>query len=176
MTIKHEQYGLASYVCAQARIFRDALSLNQWIMPPILHEQIMFVFDRGGIPLGYWTWAYLASDVESRLLCDHNARLHDSEWNEGDSLWIMDFVFYAGYVSDVVAFIIRNAHFGHDSINVRRQGKLKKMEKQSKWRSKFVDDYDDRVRNSPVFRLPRSSFAKSHSAWLENDQRLSTTF
>lgn len=176
MTIKHEQYGLAAYICARAQVRRDLSNLNQWIMPAILHEQIMFVFDKAGIPIGYWTWAYLASDVEMRLRYDRKAVLHESEWNEGESLWVMELAAYAGYVNDIVAFIVRSANHGCDVINVRRQKEHKGAPRFSRWRRKVLDNYDDRVQNSLVFRLPRSSFAVSHSAWLENSQRPSTAF
>ena len=176
MTIKHEQYGLAAYICALVQVRRDVLNLNQWIMPAILHEQIMFVFDRGGIPIGYWTWAYLASDVEIRLRYDQNAVLHESEWNEGNSLWVMELAAYAGYVNDIVAFIVRSAHHGHDVVTVRKRVGPNGAPRFSRWRPRVIDDYDDRVQKSAVFRLPRSSFAVSHSAWLENDQRPSTAF
>jgi hemolysin-activating ACP:hemolysin acyltransferase len=176
MTVKHEQYGLVAYICARAQVRRDVINLNQWIMPAILHEQIMFVFDKAGIPIGYWTWAYLTSDVEMQLRYHPNAVLHESEWNEGESLWIMELTAYAGYVNDIVAFIIRGANNGYEVINVRKKTENEGVQRFSRWRRKAIDDYDDRIQNSSVFRLPRSSFAISHSAWLENSQRPSTAF
>ena len=45
---------------------------------------------------GYMTWAFLAEDTEKRLVGDPNVLFHISEWNEGDRLWIMDFVVIGG--------------------------------------------------------------------------------
>lgn len=67
-----------------------------WLEPAIRHHQIHFFFDSGGIPVGYLTWAWLATDTEQRLLHDPTVLLHISEWNEGDNLWILDFVLVSG--------------------------------------------------------------------------------
>lgn len=71
-------------------------TLKFWTEQAILHEQIRFYFDAYGDPVGYLTWAFLAEDVEYRILNDDNYLLHPSEWNEGDNLWILDFVFPSG--------------------------------------------------------------------------------
>ena len=51
----------------------------------------------GGDCLGYMTWARVADDTERRLIHDPDVVLHPSEWNEGEKLWILDFVARAGY-------------------------------------------------------------------------------
>ena len=66
--------------------------LSLWIRPAILLEQIHFFFDEGGHFVGYLTWALLAEDTEHRLINDADVLFHISEWNEGDRLWILDFV------------------------------------------------------------------------------------
>lgn len=67
-----------------------------WIEPAIWHDQIHFFRDDSGHICGYMTWAWLAEDTEQRVLCDPNVLLHISEWNEGDRLWIMDFLVRTG--------------------------------------------------------------------------------
>lgn len=67
-----------------------------WIEPAIRHEQIHFFRDESGEVRGYMTWAWLAEDAEQRLLHDPNVLLHVSEWNEGDRLWILDFLVHTG--------------------------------------------------------------------------------
>jgi cytolysin-activating lysine-acyltransferase len=69
-----------------------------WIEPAIRHEQIHFFRDESGKVCGYMTWAWLAEDAERRLLHDPNVLLHISEWNEGDRLWILDFLVHTGEV------------------------------------------------------------------------------
>ncbi|MFC5437308.1 toxin-activating lysine-acyltransferase [Rhodanobacter umsongensis] len=66
--------------------------LAEWIRPALLLDQYHLFHDEGGNLVGYMTWAFLAEDVEQRLLHDPAVLFHLSEWNEGDRLWIMDFV------------------------------------------------------------------------------------
>lgn len=72
--------------------------LTLWIEPAIFHEQIHFFRDDAGQVCGYITWAWLAEDVEWRLLHDPGVLLHISEWNEGERLWILDFLVHKGNV------------------------------------------------------------------------------
>lgn len=71
-------------------------SITLWIEPAIRHGHIHFFRDEAGIPIGYVTWALLNKDTEHRLIHDPDVLLHISEWNEGSSLWIMDFVLLGG--------------------------------------------------------------------------------
>lgn len=66
--------------------------LPVWIEPAILLDQIHIFHDPQGQVAGYVTWAFLAPDVEKRLIHDPEVLLHLSEWNEGERLWILDFV------------------------------------------------------------------------------------
>jgi cytolysin-activating lysine-acyltransferase len=76
--------------------------LAVWIDPAVLLDQIHFFRDRGDKVIGYMTWALLAEDTEQRLLHDPEVIFHLSEWNEGDRLWIMDFVLVGGRVKTVL--------------------------------------------------------------------------
>lgn len=73
-------------------------SVTLWIEPAIRHEQIHFFRDESGQVCGYLTWAWLCEDTEQRLLRDCNVLLHISEWNEGERLWILDFLVHSGDV------------------------------------------------------------------------------
>ncbi|MHB1992681.1 toxin-activating lysine-acyltransferase [Metallibacterium scheffleri] len=66
--------------------------LIAWIQPAIMLNQIKLFFNDKGIPIGYMTWAWLAPDVEERWIHDPKVMLHFTEWNEGEALWIMDFL------------------------------------------------------------------------------------
>lgn len=72
--------------------------LKVFIEPAIRLEQIHIFLDRSGNPRGYLTWALLAEDAERRHLNDPEVQFHLSEWNEGDRLWIMDFLLVDGDV------------------------------------------------------------------------------
>lgn len=69
-----------------------------WLEPAIRHEQFYIFRNESAAPVGYVTWAWLAADTEHRLLNDPDVLLHISEWNEGDRLWILDFVLISGDV------------------------------------------------------------------------------
>jgi cytolysin-activating lysine-acyltransferase len=85
------------------------VSLSVWIDPAIMTNQLAIFYDSySGNPVGYITWAFLAPDVEHRWLKDPNVLLHDSEWNEGGNLWIMDFLAIPGYCEDIIEFIEQN--------------------------------------------------------------------
>lgn len=76
--------------------------IAEWLRPPLLLRQYALFYDASTNLVGYMTWAFLAEDTEQRLIGDSSALLHLSEWNEGDRLWIMDFVVLNG---DVRKFI-----------------------------------------------------------------------
>lgn len=78
-----------------------------WLEPAIRHDQVYIFRNESGAPIGYITWAWLAADTEHRLVNDLDVLLHISEWNEGDRLWILDFVLISG---DVRSCIREAAH------------------------------------------------------------------
>lgn len=62
------------------------------IWSAILLDQIDFIFDSKGIPVGYATWAFVTDNCADLLIDNANYQPHLSEWNEGCNLWIIDFV------------------------------------------------------------------------------------
>ena len=89
----------ASAMAKSARYCQYPIAcLTLWISPAILHEQIHFFIDDQGGVAGYMTWAVVERDTEYRLLNDPQVLLHISEWNEGDRLWILDFLVVYGEV------------------------------------------------------------------------------
>ena len=66
--------------------------IGLWLEPAVRHKQIRFFLNESGSTVGYMTWAWLTQETESRFIHDPNIILHLSEWNEGDRLWILDFV------------------------------------------------------------------------------------
>lgn len=122
---------------AQSQLYLDypLICIPLWIEPAIRHEQLHFFVDDRGRPRGYVTWAWLAEDTEHRLIHDPNVLLHISEWNEGDRLWIIDFVILD---SDVKKRVRETrelfAHFGlAKSLRRRRDGTVKKV---TTWRKR----------------------------------------
>jgi cytolysin-activating lysine-acyltransferase len=103
-----EKRGAVAHVMAQSKQYRGYpfVSLTAWIDPPIFVDQIAIFYDsKGRNPVGYITWAWLAPDVVDRWKNDPKVMLHESEWTEGESLWIMDFVALPGYCLDIIALV-----------------------------------------------------------------------
>jgi cytolysin-activating lysine-acyltransferase len=93
--------GLVMFMCRRYSSF-SMIALKFWIGPAIDHKQILFFFDKTSTPIGYVTWAHLASDSEERLLKDPDFLIHPSEWNEGGKTWIIDFCFPCGGAIEAV--------------------------------------------------------------------------
>lgn len=89
------------FMCKRSSEFKIR-TLLFWIKPAIDHKQILFFFDSTATPIGYITWAHLATDTEQRLLYDPSFLLHPSEWNEGGQTWIIDFCFPCGGAREAI--------------------------------------------------------------------------
>jgi cytolysin-activating lysine-acyltransferase len=94
----HQQLGQAAALMLRCDDYchYPIACLGVWIRPAVLLNQIHFFTDTAGHVVGYMTWARLAEDSEHRLLHDPHFLLHAVEWNEGDRLWILDFVLTTG--------------------------------------------------------------------------------
>jgi cytolysin-activating lysine-acyltransferase len=104
--------------------------VSEWIKPPVLLDQILFFRNPGGPLLGYMTWAYLDEATESRLINDPNVLFHLSEWNEGDRLWIMDFVVLNGEARQFVLQALKGLFPNYNtakSLRRRADGTVKKV-------------------------------------------------
>ena len=131
----------------------------------VVHDQIYFAFDEYGNPVAFWIWAFLAPDVGRRLMTDPYTALHDSEWDEGGNLWILDIVAPFGHANDVIRFIAREFFPGYDkAVSVRRLrgGRIRT----SVWKrpsARGLRESSSAV--TPRLRLPRSAFAASRTEW-----------
>jgi hemolysin-activating ACP:hemolysin acyltransferase len=65
-------------------------------------NQCKLYFSTDGKPVAFISWAFLSSDAETRVLRSKSIALHVSEWNEGDSPWIVDFVAPFGLASQIL--------------------------------------------------------------------------
>ena len=134
------QLGTAAHLMLQCRSYASfpMACLTAWIQPAILLRQIKFFFDYKGRALGYMTWAFLAPDVEERWLSDPRVLLHFNEWNEGDRLWIMDFVAPSGFGRTLARHAAESMFPRHTearSLRRRADGSVRKV---SVWRRRPV--------------------------------------
>jgi cytolysin-activating lysine-acyltransferase len=134
----------------------------QRLQPAIILNQICFGFEERCRVVAFWTWAFLAPDVEERLVRDPSTILHFSEWNEGPNLWVLDLVAPFGHLIDVIRFLQRGFFAGHTSASTARitGGGVVKV---SKWYAGSRDDPRGTVRGNTArkFVLPDSAFAPS---------------
>ncbi|WP_340267624.1 toxin-activating lysine-acyltransferase [Sphingobium mellinum] len=137
MNRKIEQLGLATKLVSESAFHRNRPPIfifNSIIMPAIEHGNIHFAFSGGGDPIAYWIWAYLAPDVEQRLLKNPHDVLHISEWNEGENLWFLDFCAPHGHLSDIILFIRSEMFRGIDRARSLKFAKFGGIRKVSVWR------------------------------------------
>lgn len=90
------------------------------VTPAIKQRLIKFYFGSEGQPVGYVIWAFLESDVEERFLETGQWDLHESEWKEGRSLWIVDFLVPFGHLRNVMADLRDNLFKGQNAIRYAR--------------------------------------------------------
>jgi hemolysin-activating ACP:hemolysin acyltransferase len=176
MLQKYEEYGLAAWILAQASPKEQLDAFHARTKTAIALDQVMFVFDRSGNPLAYWTWASLTIETHRRAMVDPLVHLHPSEWNEGQILWVMDLVVARSHFRDVAAYIRRDglrasAQVWIDRILVAGHSRLKR-----RWTTVPGDDYQSWSTRGKVYRLPRQCFATSYSTWLSQPDRPSTAF
>lgn len=136
-----EKRGTVAHLMAKSKHYRNypIALLSTWIDPAIITNQLaVFYRWNDSSPIGYITWAFLAPDAEKRWKTDPKVLLHNSEWNEGETLWIMDFMALPGYCEDVVEFIQGNMFAEHSvaySLRRKRDGSVRKI---SCWRRRNI--------------------------------------
>lgn len=102
---------------ARAQIFGDIASIlstlpnrratpvsifSEIYFPAFRHDQIRVFENSAGDPVGFVVWAMLSQLTHDRLLETFDVRLHLSEWNDGDQLWILDFAVEGSSLQSVV--------------------------------------------------------------------------
>lgn len=69
---------------------------------PIRLNQVTIVRNDFGVPFAFAVWAYISDEVAEELGLDSKRILHDTEWNEGCNLCIMEFVATGGHRNTLV--------------------------------------------------------------------------
>lgn len=69
---------------------RELRYLKRVVEPAVIQDNIKLYFNEDGSLVGYVIWARLAEAVEQQVLETGEFVLHESEWNEGRSFWIVD--------------------------------------------------------------------------------------
>lgn len=94
--------------------------LSSVITPAIEQRLIKLYFGKEGQPVGFVIWAYLESDAEERFLETGEWDLHESEWKEGDTLWIVDFFAPFGHLRPILADLRDSVFKGRRTLRYAR--------------------------------------------------------
>ena len=97
---RHDQAGRVAELLAAGEYgsSRQIRYFQTIVFPAIAHNQIELFYNEDTNAVGAVVWATLAADVEKRVIKTGRIDLHISEWNEGDSLWIVDLVAPFGHL------------------------------------------------------------------------------
>jgi cytolysin-activating lysine-acyltransferase len=93
-----ESLGLAMQVIFRRGCYLDypLASIKAWLFPAAQLRQLHVFIGEDQRVLGYMTWAWFSAETEERWKRGAIDVLHIGEWNEGDRLWILDFVAMPG--------------------------------------------------------------------------------
>ncbi len=94
--------------------------LRKVIEPAFQHRQMKFYFNGDGDPVGYVIWVMAAPDVERRFLRSGQWNLHKSEWNEGETPWIIDFLVPYGNLRQVLRDLRDDVFRAHRAVRYAR--------------------------------------------------------
>lgn len=89
-----EQIGFAMqlYATHPKRQEWNISRLGALVIAAVYHEKIRFFFNQDGAPIGLVIWAFPSQEIQDFLLQEPNYVLHESEWDENGTLWILDFL------------------------------------------------------------------------------------
>ncbi len=141
-----EQYGYACALMASQASHGKLTVAYLWqvLTPAIQQENIKFYFNQDGAVVGYVIWASLCPAVEQRVIGSGQFQLHLSEWNEGDSLWIVDLLVPHGSLKYVLADLRDQVFAGRPAVRYVRRKNQRRMIKE-------------------MARNPRQGFFSSHT-------------
>lgn len=111
----YRELGMVASLLARSSVHRHfpISHLEQWLKPPILLRQIQFLRNKDAKLMGYITWSLMSEETEKRWVSNREPKLHASEWNEGDRLWIIDFFLVEGDVRTVINHLASRLFEGH---------------------------------------------------------------
>lgn len=100
------------------------------LIPAIMHRQLQIFFDENEAPVAYIVWASVVDEVEARFVTEKKFRLHESEWNEGEILWVIDLAAKTGYFASVKNLLTKTTFRNVFNIRYMRmsQGRMKLRE------------------------------------------------
>jgi hemolysin-activating ACP:hemolysin acyltransferase len=94
--------GIATNILRFAAVPYTFSYIDRVVQPALRHRSIKFYFNNRGNEVGFAVWAFLAPGVENQFLQRGQWDLHISEWNEGESPWIIDLIAPHGHLRKII--------------------------------------------------------------------------
>lgn len=131
-----KEIGAVAFVMAQHGRHRDrpVHVLPSRIAHAAMARQIRIFYSAHSAPLGYITWAWLSPEAERRWIDEPDASLHPSEWTDGETLWIIDFVTVPGLERRLLNHVRDRLFADQSSVKALRRGSDDAVRKVSTWR------------------------------------------
>ncbi|PRC92481.1 toxin-activating lysine-acyltransferase [Solimicrobium silvestre] len=120
---RSELFGYALILMRASPAHRDQplSKLYKIIEAAISHKTIKFYFNEDGNVVACVIWALLAEDVEHRVIQTGEFSLHESEWNEGNSLWIIELLAPFGNMNYVYRALRDSLFLTHQTVRYIRK-------------------------------------------------------
>ncbi|MCW0447184.1 toxin-activating lysine-acyltransferase [Xanthomonas sacchari] len=131
-----EEIGAVAFLMAQHERHGGytVRSLPTRISPAAMTRQIRIYYSPHGAPLGYITWAWLSEEAEHRWITMPDAPLHQSEWTDGETLWIIDFLSAPGFGRKIFNHARKTLFSDQRSVKALRRSADGNARKVSTWR------------------------------------------
>jgi hemolysin-activating ACP:hemolysin acyltransferase/GT2 family glycosyltransferase len=130
-----ERARILGFICGMARNNQHHAKIPLGNLLGILDSairvgQFKLYFNHYGEYMGYVMWAFLAPDVERQMLKGKDTSLHLEEWNQGTSLWVIDFLVPRGSLPYVLRDMRDNLFKDNDTITYFRFKNGRRIAKQ----------------------------------------------
>ncbi len=127
----HEALGLMIWLMKHAQYHSQwpVWSVDNDIVPALLHEQFRLYSDNNGKPAGFATWAWLDDSAREQLLANEEP-LEVPQWNSGLHLLFADFVAPWGHTRSILTDLRTNVFPTHRAFSLRRSpdGSIRKID------------------------------------------------
>ena len=92
-------------------------SLLHWVKPAVLHNQYLFIKNKGDIDYsGYIMWAWVDDDTLNQYMKADRFVIHPMNWNEGENLIIIDFLYNdSSRLNSIIKSLYRKARYSTKS-------------------------------------------------------------
>lgn len=126
----HESLGMMMWLMKHADYHSQwpLWSVDQDIVPALIHGQCKLYFDDHQNPVGFVTWAWL-NDAAKQQVLENTEPLSIDQWRSGDRLLLNDFVAPWGHAKSIMKDFGTHVFPEHQGFSLRRNadGSIRKF-------------------------------------------------